>query len=134
MLGENGCYSAGFTPEFAGSATTNVARSGGVAEWFRQGPAKPCTPVRFRSPPQPDLCRRVPGQALFFVDPAVSSVVPGRPPETPGSRLARASHAPRGSHEEVPLGYVEKQRGKYRARYRDPSGRITSKTFVRKAD
>src|SRR5205807_353725 len=29
----------------------NVARSGGVAEWFRQGPAKPCTPVRFRSPP-----------------------------------------------------------------------------------
>ena len=25
--------------------------SGGVAEWFRQGPAKPCTAVRFRSPP-----------------------------------------------------------------------------------
>ena len=24
---------------------------GGVAEWLRQGPAKPCTPVRFRSPP-----------------------------------------------------------------------------------
>ena len=24
---------------------------GGVAEWFRQGPAKPRTPVRFRSPP-----------------------------------------------------------------------------------
>jgi integrase len=32
------------------------------------------------------------------------------------------------------LGYVEKQRGKYRARYRDPSGRITSRTFPRKAD
>src|SRR5271166_4729134 len=24
---------------------------GGVAEWFRQGPAKPCTRVRFPSPP-----------------------------------------------------------------------------------
>src|SRR5256885_13577250 len=32
------------------------------------------------------------------------------------------------------MGYVEKQRGKYRARYRDPSGRTTSKTFPRKAD
>src|SRR6516165_8158781 len=28
---------------------------GGVAEWFRQGPAKPRTPVRFRSPP-PAVC------------------------------------------------------------------------------
>src|ERR1700742_4809072 len=25
---------------------------GGVAEWFRQGPAKPCTRVRFPSPPR----------------------------------------------------------------------------------
>ena len=25
---------------------------GGVAEWFRQWPAKPRTPVRFRSPPR----------------------------------------------------------------------------------
>ncbi len=25
--------------------------TGGVAEWFRQGPAKPCTAVRIRSPP-----------------------------------------------------------------------------------
>jgi hypothetical protein len=32
------------------------------------------------------------------------------------------------------LGYVQKHRGKYRACYRDPSGRITSKTFPRKAD
>ena len=28
-----------------------LRREGGVAEWFRQGPAKPCTAVRFRSPP-----------------------------------------------------------------------------------
>ena len=37
-----------------GGATTTSMRAdmpGGVAEWFRQGPAKPCTPVRFRSPP-----------------------------------------------------------------------------------
>jgi hypothetical protein len=37
-----------------------VVPSGGVAEWFRQGPAKPCTPVRFRSPPpMKALVRRV---------------------------------------------------------------------------
>src|SRR5262249_11823447 len=45
-------YSAGIDPEFGASGASNVARSGGVAEWFRQGPAKPCTPVRFRSPPR----------------------------------------------------------------------------------
>ena len=28
-----------------------VGSHGGVAEWFRQGPAKPRTAVRFRSPP-----------------------------------------------------------------------------------
>ena len=32
---------------------------GGVAEWFRQGSAKPCTPVQFRAPPPPDLYDRV---------------------------------------------------------------------------
>jgi hypothetical protein len=37
--GDGGGYSGARTPP------------GGVAEWFRQGPAKPCTPVRFRSPP-----------------------------------------------------------------------------------
>jgi hypothetical protein len=29
-----------------------TAQFGGVAEWFRQGPAKPRTAVRFRSPPR----------------------------------------------------------------------------------
>ncbi len=28
-----------------------AGRHGGVAEWFRQGPAKPRTAVRFRPPP-----------------------------------------------------------------------------------
>ena len=32
------------------------------------------------------------------------------------------------------MGYIEKQRGKYRARYRDPLGRVTSSTFERKTD
>jgi hypothetical protein len=32
------------------------------------------------------------------------------------------------------MGYIEKQRGRYRARYRDPLGRVTSTTFDRKAD
>ena len=30
---------------------------GGVAEWLRQGPAKPCTRVRFPSPPRKSLTR-----------------------------------------------------------------------------
>ncbi len=33
-------------------AGTTLEPTGGVAEWFRQGPAKPCTAVRFRSPPR----------------------------------------------------------------------------------
>jgi integrase len=32
------------------------------------------------------------------------------------------------------MGYVQKRSGRYRARYRDPLGRMTSKTFARKAD
>ncbi len=32
------------------------------------------------------------------------------------------------------MGYVQKRSGRYRARYRDPVGRMTSKTFARKAD
>ncbi len=36
---------------------------GGVAEWFRQGPAKPRTAVRFRSPPPCNPTDRVGGGA-----------------------------------------------------------------------
>ena len=32
------------------------------------------------------------------------------------------------------MGFIEKRSGNYRARYRDPLGRLTSKTFTRKAD
>ena len=32
------------------------------------------------------------------------------------------------------MGYVQKRNGRYRARYRDPVGRMTSRTFLRKAD
>jgi hypothetical protein len=38
----------------------SVARAhgvGGVAEWLRQGPAKPCTRVRFPSPPRGRLAQ-----------------------------------------------------------------------------
>src|SRR5579863_4820538 len=34
-----------------------AALCGGVAEWLRQGPAKPCTRVRFPSPPPHSLVR-----------------------------------------------------------------------------
>ena len=32
------------------------------------------------------------------------------------------------------MGFIQKRNGKYRARYRDPLGRMTSTTFNRKAD
>jgi hypothetical protein len=32
------------------------------------------------------------------------------------------------------MGHVRRERGRYRARYRDPLGRSQSKTFTRKAD
>jgi peroxiredoxin len=32
------------------------------------------------------------------------------------------------------MAYVQKQRGKYRARFADPLGRVQSRTFTRKAD
>ena len=97
--------------------------------------AKSCTPVRFRSPPPTDSFYIVAVQTLFFVDPAVSAVVLGRPPETSISRPSRAHFAPRSAAQEVvELGYVQKRDGRYRARYRDPVGKMTSRTFLRKAD
>jgi hypothetical protein len=43
------------TPEVGRAARidveTMVTGRGGVAEWLRQGPAKPCTRVRFPAPP-----------------------------------------------------------------------------------
>jgi hypothetical protein len=32
------------------------------------------------------------------------------------------------------MGYIAKERGRYRVRFRDPLGRVHSKTFVRKGD
>jgi hypothetical protein len=32
------------------------------------------------------------------------------------------------------MAYIQKQRGKYRARFADPLGNVKSRTFVRKAD
>ena len=46
----------GWTPAVRLAARSCAVR-GGVAEWFRQGPAKPRTAVRFRPPP--------PGCSLF---------------------------------------------------------------------
>ena len=32
------------------------------------------------------------------------------------------------------MAHIEKQRGKYRARFADPLGKVNSRTFARKAD
>jgi hypothetical protein len=69
------------------------ARScGGVAEWLRQGPAKPCTRVRFPSPPlirylirklvSRVFSSRLPGlaspeESFVFLASAVAQLLPG---------------------------------------------------------
>ena len=58
------------------------------------------------------------------------SQCPPGPPKHRHFRLSRASHAPRG----VSMSYIEKQRGKYRARYSDPLGKLHFRTFTGKAD
>src|SRR6266496_1179744 len=46
---------SGQLPEGVPPMVGDSRRHGGVAEWFRQGSAKPCTPVQFRAPPPSDL-------------------------------------------------------------------------------
>ena len=53
------------TPDCLGGSAGTSARSpsrraagGGMAEWLRQGPAKPCTRVRFPLPPRGRLAQR----------------------------------------------------------------------------
>src|SRR3954467_5811369 len=41
---------------------------------------------------------------------------------------------PRLAHASVSGAYIQMQRGKYRARFVDPLGRVQSRTFTRKAD
>ena len=63
---------------------------GGVAEWFRQGPAKPRTAVRFRSPPPRDGRLHDPGgvssagERLLDTQ-EVSGSIPLRPTQFPVS-------------------------------------------------
>jgi dienelactone hydrolase len=56
-----------------------VIGPGDVAEWFRQGPAKPCTRVRFPASP-PAVCLLSP-QVVFLV--AVIGFHPGFAPASP---------------------------------------------------
>ena len=78
-------------PGVAARPPCKVRRHGGVAEWFRQGPAKPCTAVRFRSPPPASIRGKVPGQRRFSELSTGHRQCPVCPPETPWFR----SPAPR---------------------------------------
>src|SRR5580658_8677007 len=51
---------------------------GGVAEWLRQGPAKPCTRVRFPAPPLDGG----PGQSAFLASTRLSSLLTRTPQDT----------------------------------------------------
>ena len=69
----------------AAAGAGRLADGGGVAEWFRQGPAKPCTGVRFSSPPQ---CKR-PGQGHSQVPltrPPANAPWPTSTPSPPSGR------------------------------------------------
>ena len=97
---------------------------GGVAEWFRQGPAKPCTPVRFRSPPRTSWPAKLLVRGHFRSTRHARQrplMTPGNQHFAPRSRLNRVS----GVRRFAVVGYIRKQRRKYRARYRDPLGRVT---------
>ncbi len=72
------------------------ARScGGVAEWLRQGPAKPCTRVRFPSPPpfRPDSAALVSWRHDHEQSPAVARRGPA---VTPWHSLNSRLRAPAG--------------------------------------
>src|SRR5665213_2826920 len=61
--------------------------SGGVAEWFRQGPAKPRTAVRFRPPPPTAGTPRVPSPGV-----PVSRWIPGMSQPVPNPAPALHLH------------------------------------------
>ena len=63
--------------------------SGGVAEWLRQGPAKPCTRVRF--PPPPRAISSVGERYLDTVE------VTGSIPVSPTRRICRSRPLFRGA-------------------------------------
>jgi hypothetical protein len=70
---------------------------GGMAEWLRQGPAKPCTRVRFPLPPRGRLAQRE-SASLTRKRPQVQILY--RPPQvkaTP-SKIYRGRRGPGGSH------------------------------------
>jgi hypothetical protein len=50
--GRRSYISSCFWPAPPGRVASPRRQSGGVAEWLRQGPAKPCTRVRFPPPPR----------------------------------------------------------------------------------
>ena len=64
-----------------GEARQRSFRQGGVAEWLRQGPAKPCTRVRF--PPPPRAISSVGERYLDTVE--VTGSIPVSPTSTNGS-------------------------------------------------
>ena len=65
--------------------------------------------------------------------PALAKVVPLRATELEEDST-RCSKTKSLWQEAPTVGFVENRNSRYRARYRDPLGRLTSKTFVRKAD
>src|ERR1700744_4950558 len=67
---------------------------GGVAEWFRQGPAKPCTRVRFPSPPRKSRAISSVGERFPDTEEATGSI-PVSP--TTFSNVCAAAGAERGA-------------------------------------
>src|SRR6202789_3334335 len=67
---------------------------GGVAEWFRQGPAKPSTRVRFPSPPRKSRAISSPGERFPDAE-EVTGSIPVSP--TPFSEVCPVAGARRGA-------------------------------------
>jgi hypothetical protein len=77
-----------YLPVSSWAVGSEYRTKGGVAEWFRQGPAKPRTAVRFRSPPLRTPCRP-PSQAA-------GQNLSGSLWQPPDAELQETGVAPRG--------------------------------------
>jgi hypothetical protein len=79
------------------SCGCRTIRAGGVAEWHRQGPAKPCTAVRFRSPP---LSKATLGVLVGY--PPKSPPPKSPPPKSPPPKSPPPKSPPPKSPESAP--------------------------------
>src|SRR6476620_976806 len=87
---------AGSNPVVRSDSTVGPPTAGGVAEWLRQGPAKPCTRVRF--PPPPRAISSV-GERFLDTEEVTSSILVSPTTRTAWSEPQMRTSDQAGSHD-----------------------------------